>query len=173
MQQQRELGLPPPRYEMKTKRFSRDQHEEDEKNYASGGGSNIHPESEDQQQEGQHHDGDGDGDSLNEPTCTICFAPLEDGELVGDLQCRHIFHKACLKSWCTRKNACPLCNVPIANRRRTGAAAVGVGVGISPDTDADTELGYDQQQEEEQFSAALPSASPSTTGPNMDGREYR
>ena len=100
LQQQRELGFPPPRYEIKTKRFSRDP---------------VLIQGHQEHQEDQvHHD---DDDSLHEPTCTICFAPLEDGELIGDLPCQHIFHKNCLKSWCTRKNACPLCNIPIANRR--------------------------------------------------------
>eukprot|EP00429_Kryptoperidinium_foliaceum_P010546 CAMPEP_0176002044 /NCGR_PEP_ID=MMETSP0120_2-20121206/442_1 /TAXON_ID=160619 /ORGANISM="Kryptoperidinium foliaceum, Strain CCMP 1326" /LENGTH=358 /DNA_ID=CAMNT_0017334617 /DNA_START=99 /DNA_END=1176 /DNA_ORIENTATION=- len=41
----------------------------------------------------------------------------KDGDIVGDLQCQHTFHKSCLKSWVTRKNACPLCNVRIATRR--------------------------------------------------------
>lgn len=93
LQQSREQGLPPPRYEMKTKRYARDP------------------------QDILEHFGDGDDDnSLHEPTCTICFVPLEDGDLVGDLSCQHAFHKSCLKSWCSRKNACPLCNVPFAKR---------------------------------------------------------
>eukprot|EP00977_Amphora_coffeiformis_P022809 scaffold11575_cov179-Amphora_coffeaeformis.AAC.2 len=42
--------------------------------------------------------------------CAICFQPVEDGELVGDLTCKHLFHADCLKTWLQRRNACPLCN---------------------------------------------------------------
>lgn len=88
-----EQGFPPPSYEMKTKRYSKDH------------GTSTADD---------HGD---DDDSNHEPSCTICFVPLEDGDLVGDLACQHIFHKACLKSWFTRKNACPLCNTVLAIRR--------------------------------------------------------
>jgi Ring finger domain len=43
-------------------------------------------------------------------TCTICYAPLEDGDRVGALPCGHEFHvHPCLKHWLTRRNVCPLC----------------------------------------------------------------
>lgn len=41
--------------------------------------------------------------------CTICFAPLEDGDRVGALACDHDFHVECLKLWLARRNCCPLC----------------------------------------------------------------
>jgi len=58
------------------------------------------------------------GNSVNVPHCSICFCELEDGDRVGDLSCTHVFHAECLKMWVAKKNACPLCNVPIAHRRR-------------------------------------------------------
>ncbi|KAL3911319.1 MAG: hypothetical protein SGILL_007323, partial [Bacillariaceae sp.] len=67
-----------------------------------------------------------DADSLNsydEPSCTICFAPLEEGDRIGDLPCNHEFHVDCLKTWVQRKNACPLCNVPIGKRSRRAPPA--------------------------------------------------
>ncbi|KAG7348569.1 ring finger domain containing protein [Nitzschia inconspicua] len=62
-----------------------------------------------------HHDND--VNSYDEHSCTICFAPLEEGDRIGDLRCNHEFHVDCLKTWVQRKNACPLCNVPIGSRK--------------------------------------------------------
>ncbi|GAX28065.1 hypothetical protein FisN_2Hh116 [Fistulifera solaris] len=42
--------------------------------------------------------------------CAICYQDLVDGDRVGALVCGHKFHADCLKEWCTRRNACPLCN---------------------------------------------------------------
>jgi hypothetical protein len=42
-------------------------------------------------------------------TCTICLAPIEDGDRVGALVCTHIFHVECLKGWLKNRNVCPLC----------------------------------------------------------------
>lgn len=56
--------------------------------------------------------------SVDEPHCTICFCELEDGDRVGDLGCPHVFHVDCLKMWVTKRNSCPLCNIPIARRKR-------------------------------------------------------
>ena len=55
------------------------------------------------------------GDQLLEDgntCCTICFAPLFDGDRVGELPCDHLFHVDCLKLWLGRRNVCPLCLMP-------------------------------------------------------------
>jgi hypothetical protein len=54
----------------------------------------------------EHGEDDEDEDAEN---CTICFAPLLDGDRVGALPCDHIFHAECLKMWLQRRNVCPLC----------------------------------------------------------------
>jgi len=41
--------------------------------------------------------------------CAICLMRLEEGDVVGDIPCRHVFHKDCLKRWLKRANRCPLC----------------------------------------------------------------
>lgn len=41
--------------------------------------------------------------------CTICMMRLIDGERVGSLACKHVFHVRCLKPWLQRCNICPLC----------------------------------------------------------------
>jgi len=66
------------------------------------------------------HDNDNDHDqhSIEEPTCTICFSPFEEGDKIGDLSCQHEFHVDCLKGWAQRKNACPLCNVRLGSPER-------------------------------------------------------
>lgn len=41
--------------------------------------------------------------------CAICLVRLENGDIVGDIPCGHVFHKACLKTWLQQANRCPLC----------------------------------------------------------------
>jgi Ring finger domain len=41
--------------------------------------------------------------------CAICLIKLQPGHVVGDLTCKHMMHKDCLKDWLKRKNTCPLC----------------------------------------------------------------
>jgi hypothetical protein len=53
------------------------------------------------------HNGD-EEDSFDD--CAICYQDLVDGDRIGALVCGHKFHAACLKEWCARRNACPLCN---------------------------------------------------------------
>lgn len=50
-----------------------------------------------------------DDDELD-TQCIICFSEIDNGEKVGVLACRHVFHASCLKSWLTvGRNSCPLC----------------------------------------------------------------
>jgi Ring finger domain len=41
--------------------------------------------------------------------CAICLVKLQPGHVVGDLTCKHMMHKDCLKDWLKRRNTCPLC----------------------------------------------------------------
>lgn len=55
--------------------------------------------------------------TLNEPTsktCPICLASMGNtllGEIVTELPCKHVFHKACLARWFKDNNTCPLCKL--------------------------------------------------------------
>jgi hypothetical protein len=91
-----ERGFPATEWEMKTTRFKLDTDIE---------------ESRVQQKE------QADDDSYNQPNCSICFVPLENGDRIGALDCQHNFHSDCLKAWLSRRNACPLCSQPVARRR--------------------------------------------------------
>ena len=53
-----------------------------------------------------------DADDVKDHTCSICFVDLVDGDRMGVLPCKHIFHVACLKKWLRRRNVCPLCLHP-------------------------------------------------------------
>jgi hypothetical protein len=57
--------------------------------------------------------GDDGADDIKEeegdPVCSICLCDVEDGDVVGDLNCQHLLHKDCLKVWLVRQNKCPLC----------------------------------------------------------------
>ena len=50
------------------------------------------------------------------PNCSICFEPARrdsenpDQERI-DTACKHIFHRACLKTWLISKTNCPVCQV--------------------------------------------------------------
>mmetsp|Transcript_15570 Transcript_15570/g.20276 ORF Transcript_15570/g.20276 Transcript_15570/m.20276 type:complete len:439 (+) Transcript_15570:187-1503(+) len=58
-------------------------------------------------------------DDENENACAICLKALQDGDIIGDIACGHLFHKACLKDWLKRKNSCPLCQrMDIAELKR-------------------------------------------------------
>jgi hypothetical protein len=48
--------------------------------------------------------------NMGEITCSICMNEFELHEKVGDLNCNHLFHCECLKTWVLWRNACPLCN---------------------------------------------------------------
>jgi hypothetical protein len=51
--------------------------------------------------------------------CAICLVRLEQGDIVGDIPCGHVYHKACLKSWLPQANQCPLCRQPDIAALRT------------------------------------------------------
>ena len=63
-----------------------------------------------------------EGEELDEDDpsmcCTICFAPLQEGDRIASLDCKHIFHVDCIKGWVQRKNTCPLCATQIAKPRK-------------------------------------------------------
>jgi hypothetical protein len=50
-----------------------------------------------------------DGELQQGVRCAICLDRLEQGDVVGDIPCKHVFHKDCLKDWLRKKNRCPLC----------------------------------------------------------------
>jgi hypothetical protein len=47
--------------------------------------------------------------AATETTCAICLTRLQEGDVVGNISCGHVFHKECLKDWLPRRNTCPLC----------------------------------------------------------------
>jgi len=104
IESRQERGLPHTRYEMKTRRW----------NAATEGGCGCSAVGDTPSKGGCSFS----QNSVDEPHCTICFSELEDGDKVGDLGCRHVFHTDCLKMWVAKRNSCPLCNIPVARRKR-------------------------------------------------------
>jgi len=41
--------------------------------------------------------------------CSICLSEYSDGELVKTLPCTHQFHSACIDTWLSSNNKCPVC----------------------------------------------------------------
>jgi len=44
----------------------------------------------------------------SEELCSICLDPLNEGQDYK-LNCKHRFHKKCIRIWLTSNNTCPLC----------------------------------------------------------------
>lgn len=51
---------------------------------------------------------DGAARLWEQSTCCICFEILEDGEDFAELECHHVFHKSCIRSWFQRSGNCPM-----------------------------------------------------------------
>jgi hypothetical protein len=42
--------------------------------------------------------------SENEPSmCTICLLDIEEGDIIADLKCGHVYHASCLSEWILKK----------------------------------------------------------------------
>ena len=93
---------------------------------------------------------DNDIDSLEEPHCTICFVPLQEGDKIGDLGCPHTFHAECLTTWVARRNACPLCAVPIAQRRRIPSEELEAMAAEAAEAEGQESSSGPQQQQQQQ-----------------------
>ena len=76
--------------------------------------------------------------------CSICIAPLDKGETIGDLACGHSFHVDCLKEWLKRKNACPLCNGQVAHPRTVMVEREEVFSDDHDDVDEDAQLRFNR-----------------------------
>ena len=46
-----------------------------------------------------------------DPSCCICLCEYEEGEMLNQLGCGHVYHKECIDSWCQHHTRCPLCNL--------------------------------------------------------------
>jgi hypothetical protein len=40
---------------------------------------------------------------IDEHMCTICLLDIENGDLVADLKCEHVYHANCLSEWILKK----------------------------------------------------------------------
>lgn len=69
----------------------------------------------------EHDKGSGfpaDDDSSTDdlPCCSICLIHYNQGDRITNLECGHVYHVECIKSWIVRKNHCPLCKARFATR---------------------------------------------------------
>ncbi|WJZ91984.1 hypothetical protein VitviT2T_011017 [Vitis vinifera] len=49
------------------------------------------------------------GSSVDAEICCICQEEYADDDGVGNLDCGHVYHVACIKEWLAQKNSCPIC----------------------------------------------------------------
>lgn len=47
--------------------------------------------------------------NANGHICSICLCEFEGGQNVRKTPCGHIYHEACLDSWCHSHLNCPIC----------------------------------------------------------------
>ena len=48
-------------------------------------------------------------DETHDDDCTICMSPIDRGDVVYDLSCKHVYHCRCLDEWMRRRRTCPMC----------------------------------------------------------------
>ena len=51
-------------------------------------------------------------------TCIICLVKFKAEDVItfsSDVECRHVFHQACITHWIRLKNHCPCCNRTFLN----------------------------------------------------------
>ena len=51
--------------------------------------------------------------------CPICLEEFKMGEMVNELDCKHIFHTGCVKEWGRYKAVCPICRHSIPSSENT------------------------------------------------------
>eukprot|EP00184_Porphyridium_aerugineum_P006606 CAMPEP_0184699488 /NCGR_PEP_ID=MMETSP0313-20130426/5744_1 /TAXON_ID=2792 /ORGANISM="Porphyridium aerugineum, Strain SAG 1380-2" /LENGTH=459 /DNA_ID=CAMNT_0027158591 /DNA_START=313 /DNA_END=1692 /DNA_ORIENTATION=- len=57
----------------------------------------------------------GSSEEDDEPICAICLDGFQDGDLVRQLECNHLYHKTCIDPWLHQSSACPTCKRDISN----------------------------------------------------------
>lgn len=53
----------------------------------------------------------------NGTQCTTCMDTFALAEEVAQLDCRHVFHKACIVPWLQRQKTCPICRHEVEPQR--------------------------------------------------------
>ncbi|KAG1680349.1 hypothetical protein FOA52_015439 [Chlamydomonas sp. UWO 241] len=53
------------------------------------------------------------GDKNDAPQCSVCICDYEDGELLMQLPCGHVFHQPCITTWMRAHNTCPNCRMSL------------------------------------------------------------
>lgn len=59
-----------------------------------------------------------------DPSCCICLCEYEEGEMLNQLCCGHVYHKDCIDSWCQNHIRCPLCNLNLEEDEGTGCDSI-------------------------------------------------
>tara|TARA_B100000123_G_C25737132_1_gene432039 strand:+ start:2503 stop:3078 length:576 start_codon:yes stop_codon:yes gene_type:complete len=45
--------------------------------------------------------------------CSICLDVINNSKTIRLEECKHVFHKSCIKLWYKKSNTCPICRKPI------------------------------------------------------------
>jgi len=53
-----------------------------------------------------------------DPSCCICLCEYEEGEMLNQLRCGHVYHQECIDSWCQNHTRCPLCNLDLEDSEK-------------------------------------------------------
>lgn len=49
----------------------------------------------------------------NEKDCIICFEEYKEGDIIIELECKHIYHDPCISKWLQKDLSCPMCRTQL------------------------------------------------------------
>ena len=96
-----------------------------------------------------------DADEKNvakETTCPICADAIAPGQTLCALDCRHLFHPACIQDWTHNNPSCPMCREAVLERARGAPEDAN-----EPETDSEDE---EARESDESDGDGLPGGAP-------------
>lgn len=64
-------------------------------------------------------------------SCSICYEKFELGETTIKLNCRHLYHEDCVRTWLQTHSTCPLCREKMPESKETTARSTRTNTGAS------------------------------------------
>ena len=61
---------------------------------------------------------DAESEDAKETTCPICAELVKPGQTLCALDCKHLFHPACIQDWVHNNPSCPMCREEVLERVR-------------------------------------------------------
>lgn len=49
----------------------------------------------------------------NNKDCVICFEEYKEGDIIIELECKHVYHDPCISKWLQKDLSCPMCRTQL------------------------------------------------------------